>query len=71
MYPGNIVMDRTAIQSDKVTDKTTKLRYAVRRPFQFFRITGRGSYVVRKLNKPDNSEFKFMSGYFYIFCHPL
>ena len=66
MNPGDIVMTRTAIQSDKATNKVAKLCYAVRRPFQSIRGTGLGSYIVRKLNKPDSPEFKFLSEDLYI-----
>ena len=61
MQPGDLFMARTAVQSDKSKDKVAKLSYAVRGPFQIIRGTGRGGYIVRKLNKPDSPELKFMS----------
>jgi len=59
-------MNCTAIQSDKATDKVAKLCYAVRGPFQIVCSTGRSSYIVRKLNKLNSPEFKFMSEDLYI-----
>ena len=61
MRPGDIVMARTAVQSDKSKDKVVKLSYAVWGPLQIIRGTGQGGYTVRKLNKHDSPELKFMS----------
>ena len=61
MQPGDLVMAQTAVQSDKSKAKVAKLSYAVRGPFQIIRDTGRGGYIVRKINKPDSPELKFMS----------
>ena len=58
---GDIVMARTAIQSDLSKNKVAKLSYSVRGPYQIRRNTGLGSYFVRKLNKPDSPEFNFMA----------
>ena len=54
-------MARTAIQSDASTNRVAKLSYQVRGPFRFVKCTGRGSYLVRKLYKPDCLEIKFMA----------
>ena len=54
-------MDRTTVQSNKANNKVAKLCHAVRSSFQIIRGIGRGGYIVRKLNKPDRTEFKFMS----------
>ena len=54
-------MDRTTVQSNKANNKVAKLCHAVRSSFQIIRGIGRGGYIVRKLNKPDSTEFKFMS----------
>ena len=51
-------MARTAIQSDY---KHSKLCYAGRGPYQIFRNTGHGSYFVKKLNRPDSPEQKFIA----------
>ena len=61
MQPGDLVMARAAVQSDKSKDKVAKLSYVVRGPFQIKRGSGWGGYIVRKLTKPDSSELKFMS----------
>ena len=66
MLPGDLVMDRTIVQSDETNNEIAKLFYAVRGPFQIIRDTGRGSYIVRELNRPDSPEFKFMSEDLYI-----
>ena len=71
MQPGNLVMARTAVQSDKSKDKVAKLSYVVRGPFYIIRGTGRGGYIVRKLNKPDSTEFKFMSEDLYVLSPSL
>ena len=60
LQAGDIVMARTAIQSNLIKNKVAKLSYSVRGPYQIVRHTGFGSYYVRKLNKPDSPEFKFM-----------
>ena len=77
MHPGDISMARTAIQSNKTTNKVAKLCYVVCGPFQIVRGTGRGSYIVQKLKKPNSPEFKFMSEDLYILppslkpCEPV
>ena len=58
---GDIVMARTAIQSDLIKNNVAKLSYSVRGPFQIIRKTGLGSYFVRKLNKLDSPELNFMA----------
>ena len=58
---GDIVMARTSIQSDQSKNKVAKLSYSVRGPFQIIRKTGLDSYFVRKLDKPDSPELKFMA----------
>ena len=54
------------VQSDETNNKIAKLFYAVRGPFQIIRGTGRGGYIVRKLNRPNSPEFEFMSEDLYI-----
>ena len=56
---GDIVMARTAVQSDASTNKVAKLSYQVRGPFCIVTCTGRGSYFVRKFYKPDSATLKF------------
>ena len=46
LHAGDIVMTRTAIQSDLSKHKVAKLSYSVRSPFQIIRNTGFGSYFV-------------------------
>ena len=58
---GDIVMARTAIQSNKQKEKVAKLCYVVRRPYQIIRTTSNGNYFVRKLHRPDSPELKFMT----------
>ena len=57
----DIVMVRTAIQSDPSKNKVVKLYYAVRGSYQITHITGRGSCFIRKFNKPDSPGFGFMA----------
>ena len=70
-------MDRTAIQSDLFKNKVAKLSYSVRGPFQIIRKVGLGSYFVRKLNKADSPELKFIARDLYPFplslkpCEPI
>ena len=66
ILPGYLVIDRTTVQSDEANDKVAKLCYAERGPFQIICSTNHGGYIVRKLNKLDSSEFKFMFEDFYI-----
>ena len=66
MHPGDIVMARAAVQSGKRKDKVAKLRYTVRGPFRIIKSTGRGSYIVQKLNKHDSLELEFTSEELYI-----
>ena len=40
--------------------------YTVRDTFLIIFGTGRGGYIVRKLNKPDKSEFNFISEDLYV-----
>ena len=65
IHPSDIVMARTAIQSNNATDKVAKLCYGVQGLFQIVRGTGRDSYIVRKLIKLDRPELKFISEYFF------
>ena len=77
ILPGDLVMARTTVQSDKANNKIAKLCYVVRGPFQIICDTDRGGYIVRKLNRPDSPEFKFMSEDLYILppslksCEPV
>jgi len=77
MHPGDLIMARTAIQSDKVNDKVTKRIYSIRGPFQIVWDIERGSYIVRKMNKTDSPELKFMFENVYILppfmrpCKPI
>jgi len=54
-------MARITIQIDTSTNKVAKLSYQVRGLSRIVKCTGRGSYLVRKLYKPDSPEFKFMT----------
>ena len=67
MKAGDIVIARTAIQNDLSKNKVAKLSYSVRGPFQIIHNTGLGSYFVRKLNKPDIPDLKFMARDLYRF----
>ena len=71
MHPGSFVMDCTAVQSDNSKDKVAKLHYSVRRPSNIIKGIYRGNYTVRKLNKPDSPEFKFISEDLYILLPSL
>ena len=62
MHHSDIVMDRTTVQSDKSKYKVAEIRYTVRGPFQIIKCTSRGSYIVRKLNKPDSPELNSCQG---------
>ena len=62
-------MTRIAIQSDLFKNKVAKLSYSVQGPFQIIVNTRLGSYFVRKLNKPNSPELKFMAHDLY--CLPL
>ena len=62
---GDIVMMKTAIQIYISTNKVAKLSYQVRGSFLIVKCTGRGSYIVRNLYKPDSPEFKFIAIYLY------
>ena len=68
---GDIVMARTAIQSDLSKNKVAKLSYSVRGSYQILR------YFVRKLNKYDSPNLKFMAHILYplppslIPCEPI
>ena len=68
---GDIVMARTAIQSNLTKNKVAKLSYSVRDPYQMVRHTRFGSYYVRKLYKPDSPELKFMAYDLYPLPSPL
>ena len=54
-------MVRTAFQSDIFKSIVAKLSYCVRSSYQIIYSTGCGSYFVRKINKPDSTELKFMA----------
>ena len=58
---GDIVMARTAVQSDASTNKVARLSYQVRGPFRIVKCIGYGSYLVRKLYKSNSPELKFMT----------
>ena len=64
-------MARTATQSNLSKNKVAKSSYSVRGPYQILRNTGLGKYFVRKLNKLDNSELKFMDHDLIPFLRPL
>ena len=61
----------------KAKDKVSKVSYVVQGLFQIVRGTRRGSYIVRKMNKPDSTELRFMSEDLYILppslkpCEPI
>ena len=67
----DIIMARTAIQSNLSKNKVAKSSYSVRGPYQILRNTGLGKYFVQKLNKLDNSELKFMDHDLIPFLRPL
>ena len=58
---GDIVMTRTTVHSDASSNKVAKLSYQVRGPFRIVQCTGQGSYLVRKLYKPNSPMLKFMN----------
>ena len=58
-------MVRTAFQSDIFKSIVAKLSYCVRSSYQIIYSTDCGSYFVRKINKPDSTELKFMAYYLY------
>ena len=64
-------MARTTIQFDISKYEFSKLSYCVRDPCQIIRSMGCGSYFVRKINKPDCSELKFMAYVYISFRRPL
>ena len=68
---GDIVMVRTAIQSDASTNKVAKLSYQVRGSFRIVQFTGRGSYLVRNLYRSNSPELKFMATDLYPLPHSL
>ena len=61
----DIVMARTAINSDASSNKMAKLSCQVRCPFCIVKCTGQGSYLVRKLYKADSPTLKFMAADLY------
>ena len=54
-------MASITIQIDTSTNKVAKLSYQARGSFRIVKCTGLGSYLVRKLYKPDSPELKFMT----------
>ena len=56
LFVGDIVMVRTAIENNASTNEIAKLSYQVREPFCIVKCTGRGSYLVQKLYKPNSLE---------------
>ena len=58
---GYIVMTRTTVQSDELKNTFETICYQVRSPFRIIQFTGRWSYYVRKICKPDRSELKFLA----------
>ena len=77
MLPGDLVIACTTIQNDKAIDTVATLCYTARGLFQTIRGTGYDGCIVRKLNKSDSPEFKFMSEGLYILppslkpCEPM
>ena len=61
LHAGDIVMARTAIQSDHFKNKVTRLSYSIQCSYQIIRNTWFDSYFVRKFDKPDSPELKFMA----------
>ena len=53
-------MTRTSVQSNQSQNKVVKLCYGIRGPYHIIRNIGHGSYYVKKLNKPNSPELKFM-----------
>ena len=68
---GDIFMVRTTVLNDASKNKVAKLNYQVHGPFGIIKGTGRGSYLVRKLFKPDNPELKFKATDLYPLPHSL
>ena len=64
-------MARVIVQSDKTRDKVAELSYIVLGPFQNIWDIARGNYIIRKLNKLNNSELNFMSEDLCIFLFSL
>ena len=58
-------MARTAVQSDASTNKVANLSYQVRGSFRIVTCTGRGSYFVQKLYKPDSPTLNFTAADLY------
>ena len=58
---GDLDMARVIIQKYKIRDKVAELRYIVLGPFQNIWDIARGNYIIRKINKHNNSELNFMS----------
>ena len=66
---GDIVMDRTVIQSNKQKEKVANLCYAIRGSYQIIRTTSHNSYFVRKIHRPDSPELEIMTYIFILFFH--
>ena len=62
---GDITMAITAIQSGNSINTVAKLSYQIWGLIRIVKCTGRGSYLVRNLYKPDSPEFKFIAIYLY------
>ena len=59
--PGDIVMARVAVQSNKSAGRVAKLVYQSRGPFIVVEPTGFSSYQVRRYGKPESALRKFMT----------
>ena len=77
MHYEDLVIGRPVIQSVKAKDKIAQLGYLVRGSFQIVRSVGPESYIVRKMNRADSPELKFISENLYILppffkpCEPI
>ena len=77
MHPGDLVIARTILISDKANNKVVTLCYTIRDIFQIIRGTCCGGYIIRKLNKLNSPEFKFRPEDLYILsfllklCEPV
>ena len=61
LKPEDIVMARTAIQSNKKKEKVSQLCDTGRGSYHILCSTGYGSDFVKKLHKPDSPELNFMA----------
>ena len=61
-----VILLQSVLQSKVVKLEVVNMLYTVRDTFLIIFGTGRGGYIVRKLNKSDKSEFNFISEDLYV-----